>query len=56
MLAEIPPDYVPEVQRIEDMFTVTRDKLKQITEHFVGELEKGSVVPSPRIPPERTTS
>jgi len=50
VLAEIPEDYVREVKRVEGMFAVTKDKLKQITHHFVGELEKGRAVRSYRIP------
>ena len=40
-MADVPKDLLQEIQRLEDMFTVPVEKLKQITKHFVGELTKG---------------
>ncbi|KAJ9287309.1 hypothetical protein DTO021C3_5000 [Paecilomyces variotii] len=40
-LVDIPQDVLYEIRRIEDLFTVSQKKLKQITDHFVKELEKG---------------
>lgn len=40
-MADVPKDLMQEIKRLEDMFTVPKEKLKAITEHFVKELEKG---------------
>lgn len=40
-MADVPKDLLAEIKRLEDMFTVPKDKLKLITDHFVKELEKG---------------
>lgn len=37
------PIILSEINNLEDMFVVPREKLKQITEHFVKELEKGTI-------------
>jgi len=39
--ADVPKDLVKEIKYIEELFTVDTAKLKQITDHFVKELEKG---------------
>lgn len=39
--ADIPKDLLNEVRKLEETFTVDTQKLKQITDHFVGELAKG---------------
>lgn len=38
---DAPKDLVKEIKDLEEMFTVDTAKLKQITNHFVGELERG---------------
>ena len=40
-MADVPKDLLQEIKRLEEMFTVDTQKLKQITEHFVAELTKG---------------
>lgn len=40
-MAEIPKNLQAEIKALEDQLTVPKDKLKQITDHFVKELEKG---------------
>lgn len=39
--AEVPKDYLSQIKEFEDVFTVDSEKLKQIVDHFVHELEKG---------------
>lgn len=40
-MADVPKDLQEEIKRLEEQFTVPKDKLKQITDHFVEELKKG---------------
>jgi hexokinase len=40
-LADAPKDLLKEIKHLEELFTVDTAKLKEITHHFVGELEKG---------------
>jgi hexokinase len=40
-MADLSRDLLEEVKRLEEMFTVPKEKLKAITTHFVSELEKG---------------
>lgn len=40
-MADVPKDLMQEIKRLEQMFTVDTAKLKEITDHFVKELEKG---------------
>ena len=40
-MADVPKDLLEQIKKLEDMFTVPKDKLKQITDHFVKELTKG---------------
>jgi hexokinase len=37
----LPKDLAAEIQNLEDLFSISTAKLKQITNHFVKELEKG---------------
>ena len=37
----MPSKIVDEVKRLEELFTVSAEKLKEITAHFVSELERG---------------
>lgn len=48
--ADIPKDLLDEVRKLEEIFTVDTQKLKQITEHFVSELAKGLSVEGGSIP------
>lgn len=38
---EVPKSLQAEIQHLEDLLTVSPQKLKQITDHFVEELAKG---------------
>lgn len=38
---DIPKNLLEEVKRLEELFTVDTNKLKEITDHFVSELTKG---------------
>lgn len=40
-LADMPSNLLGAIKRLEEQFTVDTAKLKQITDHFVKELEKG---------------
>lgn len=40
-LADVPKDLLKEIEQLERLLTVDSAKLKQITDHFVKELEKG---------------
>jgi len=41
-MADVPKDLMQEIKRLEEMFTVEKPKLKEITDHFVSELTKGT--------------
>jgi len=38
---DVPEDLMKELNELEELLTVSPDTLKKITEHFIGELEKG---------------
>src|SRR5947208_2924962 len=40
-MADVPKYIVDEIANLERLFTIDTKKLKEITEHFVGELKKG---------------
>lgn len=40
-MADVPKDLLTQIKEFEDLFTVDRQKLKEIVAHFVKELEKG---------------
>ena len=40
-MADVPKDLLEQIKELEKVFTVDAAKLKEITNHFVGELEKG---------------
>jgi hexokinase len=40
-MADVPKDLKEQFDRLEEIFTVPTAKLKEITDHFVGELTKG---------------
>lgn len=43
-MADVPKDLLTEIKKLEDLFTVDKAKLKEITTHFVSELEKGKLL------------
>lgn len=42
-MADMPKDFLAQIQEFESVFTVDAAKLKQIVEHFVKELDKGKL-------------
>lgn len=40
-MADVPKDLVEQIKRLEELFVVPTEKLKEISDHFVKELEKG---------------
>jgi hexokinase len=40
-MADVPKDLMAQIKALEEHFTVDTAKLKEITEHFIGELDKG---------------
>ena len=40
-MADVPDDLLEQIQYLEKLFTVDQAKLKEVTSHFVKELEKG---------------
>lgn len=40
-MADVPKDLLAEIKKLEEQFFVGTPKLKEITKHFVSELEKG---------------
>lgn len=49
-MADVPKDLLEEIKRLEEMFTVDTQKLKEITDHFVSELTKGLTKEGGSIP------
>lgn len=41
-MADVPKDLLDQIKRLEELFTVPKEKLKEITDHFVKELAKGT--------------
>jgi hexokinase len=41
-MALVPRDLLEQISDLEKLFSVSKDKLNEITERFVAELEKGS--------------
>jgi hexokinase len=41
LYVDVPKDLLKEIERLEQLFSIDTAKLKQITDHFVNELEKG---------------
>ena len=39
--ADVPKELLAQIQYLEDLFTVDTKKLKEITDHFITELDKG---------------
>lgn len=40
-MADVPKDLMDQFKRLEELFIVPTEKLKEITDHFVNELTKG---------------
>lgn len=40
-MADVPKDLLEQIKELERLFTIDQPKLKEVTEHFVKELEKG---------------
>ena len=40
-MADVPDDLLEQIKNLEKIFTVEQAKLKEITTHFVKELDKG---------------
>ena len=40
-MADVPEDLLEQIKQLESTFTLDKAKLKEITDHFVKELEKG---------------
>jgi hexokinase len=40
-MADMPTDLKEQIDKLEDLFVVNTTKLKEISDHFVKELEKG---------------
>ena len=54
--ADVPPDIMAQIERLEELFTADTQKLKEITDHFVSELEQGLTVEGGDIVRERSFS
>lgn len=40
-MADVPEDLLEQIKQLENVFTLDKAKLKEITDHFVKELDKG---------------
>jgi hexokinase len=40
-MADMPTDLKDQIDKLEELFLVSTDKLKEISDHFVHELERG---------------
>jgi hexokinase len=40
-MADVPKDLLDEINKLEDLFIVDAQKLKEVTDQFVSELERG---------------
>lgn len=40
-MADVPKDLLEQIKDLERLFTVDQSKLKEVTDHFVKELDKG---------------
>ena len=48
-MADVPKDLLEQIKNLERQFTVDQAKLKEVTNHFVKELEKGWLIEGPAI-------
>lgn len=44
-MADMPEVLLAQIKKLEELFTVGKEKLQQITDHFVSELAKGRTPP-----------
>ena len=42
-MSDVPEDLLEQIKALEKLFSVDQAKLKQVTDHFVKELDKGKV-------------
>ncbi|KAF2000592.1 hypothetical protein P154DRAFT_522483 [Amniculicola lignicola CBS 123094] len=49
-MADVPQDLLSQIERLEELFVVPTEKLKEITDHFAKELTKGLTVEGGTIP------
>lgn len=49
-MADVPKEIIDEINQLEEVFTVSDEKLKEITKHFVSELDKGNSKEGGNIP------
>ena len=42
-MADVPKDLLAQIERLEELFTVPKEKLVAVTDHFVKELAKGTI-------------
>ena len=40
-MADVPKSLLEQIKELEDLFVVDQKKLKEVTDHFIKELEKG---------------
>ena len=52
-MADVPKDLLDHIKHLEEIFTVDQKKLKDVTDHFVKELEKGKAFCLPQRSPQR---
>jgi hexokinase len=55
-MADVPKDLLDQITRLEELFTVPQEKLKEITEHFQNELAKGLSVEGGSIVSDESAS
>ncbi|KAF2760012.1 hypothetical protein EJ05DRAFT_475028 [Pseudovirgaria hyperparasitica] len=53
-MADVPEDLKSQIKRLEELFTVPQEKLKEVTDHFISELAKGLSVDGGSIPMNAT--
>ena len=46
-MADVPKDLLEQIKELEALFMVDQKKLKEVTNHFVKELEKGKLYSGP---------
>ncbi|KAH8814906.1 hexokinase-domain-containing protein [Xylogone sp. PMI_703] len=49
-MADVPKSMLAQISKLEELFTVPKEKLKEISDHFVSELTKGLTVEGGSIP------
>ena len=46
-MADVPEELLEQIKQLEKIFTVEKEKLKEVTDHFVKELAKGETLVDP---------